>query len=216
MRVAPAIHVRNGRINFKFGDQERLLPHRNRSRYFAAGSSGRWRVDLSAQPARTDRTAQGLGSFTLRGRWYAAPGRVDARHGSGSRRPRRSDRTDEVVKHRRHGTLTSRLHLAGPLNNMGITGRSRYRRRASTAPGAPASIDPQLLGPPGVRTSHRSSHLCCLELADNFEMDLFRRLAAYCSRHAPTPPLANFLTRFSVKSFEYSANRASSSPLRPK
>ena len=42
------------------------------------GSRGSgWSVYCSAKPARTDRSAQGLGSFTLSGRWYVAPERVD-------------------------------------------------------------------------------------------------------------------------------------------
>ena len=46
--------------------QVRLLPHRNRSRHLAARRrGGGWSCLLLRQPARTDRAAQGLGSFTL-------------------------------------------------------------------------------------------------------------------------------------------------------
>jgi hypothetical protein len=59
----------------------------------------------------------------LKGRWYATPGRVDL--------DMRVDRAalGEVTALLNgqdlgvHGTLSSRIHLAGPLNNIGITGR---------------------------------------------------------------------------------------------
>jgi hypothetical protein len=125
MHELPAIHVRNGRINFKFGD--------DKSGFYLTeadfdisppGAIGRgWDVAVSAKLARTDRTALGLGSFTLKGRWYVAPERVDlnlelAETG-----------LDELTALMRgqaggiHGTVTSRFHLAGPVNRIGIEGR---------------------------------------------------------------------------------------------
>jgi hypothetical protein len=88
-----------------------------------SGSGGDWKISCSAKPARADRPAQGLGSFTLKGRWYADPGRVDLdmdvdRAALGEVTALMSGQDAGV-----HGTLSSRLHLAGPLNNMGITGR---------------------------------------------------------------------------------------------
>ena len=59
----------------------------------------------------------------MKGRWYADPGRVDLdmevdRAALGEVTALMSGQDAGV-----HGTLSSRLHLAGPLNNMGITGR---------------------------------------------------------------------------------------------
>ena len=88
------------------------------------GSLGRgWSVDCSAKPARTDRTAQGLGSFRLKGRWFVEPERVDLdleldRTGLGEMTALLRGQTGSV-----HGTLTSRLHLGGRINNIGIAGR---------------------------------------------------------------------------------------------
>ena len=125
MSAAPAIHVRNGRVHFKFGDTKSVF-------YLTAtdldisppGSrGGGWTVSCSAQPARSDRAAQGLGSFTLSGRWYVAPERVDLdldveRTGLGELTALLRGQAGSI-----HGTATAQLHLGGPINNIGIQGR---------------------------------------------------------------------------------------------
>ena len=125
MKSVPAIHVRNGRINFKFGDQKSVFYLQQTdldiSPPGATGSA--WRVDCSAQPSRTDRAAQALGSFRLKGRWFVDPARVDMdlqleRTGLGELMALLRGQTGMV-----HGTLTSRLHLGGPIENIGIAGR---------------------------------------------------------------------------------------------
>ena len=70
MSAAPAIHVRNSRINFKFGDTKSVFYLTETDLDICAArlaAGGGWSVSCSAKPARTDRTAQGLGSFTLQG-----------------------------------------------------------------------------------------------------------------------------------------------------
>ena len=124
IRRAPAIHVRDSRIHFKFGDTKSVFYLTETDLDVSpTGAGGDWKIACSGKPARADRPAQGLGSFTLKGRWYAEPGRVDL--------DMKVDRAalaevsallsgqDAGV----HGTLSSRLHFAGPLNNMGISGR---------------------------------------------------------------------------------------------
>ena len=124
IRTAPAIHVRDSRIHFKFGDTKSVFYLTETDLDVSpSGSGGDWKIACSAKPARADRPAQGLGSFTLKGRWYADPGRVDLdmevnRAALGEVTALMSGQDAGV-----HGTLSSRLHLAGPLNNMGITGR---------------------------------------------------------------------------------------------
>lgn len=124
IRTAPAIHVRDSRIQFKFGDTKSVFYLTETDLDISpSGSSGDWKVAISAKPARTDRSAQGLGSFTLKGRWYAEPGHVDVdmevdRAALGEITALLSGQDAGV-----HGMLSSRMHLAGPLHNMGITGR---------------------------------------------------------------------------------------------
>lgn len=125
MSTAPAIHVRNGRINFKFGDVKSVFYLTEADVDIAPRGAGRsgWSVYCSAKPARTDRTAQGLGSFTLQGRWYVTPERVDLdlrvdRAELGELNALLRGQSGNV-----HGTVSSRLHLGGPIDNIGIAGR---------------------------------------------------------------------------------------------
>jgi hypothetical protein len=123
MRTGPAIHVRNGRIHFKFGDTKSVFYLTETDLDVSPASGGDWKISLVGRPARTDRPAQGLGSFRMKGRWYADPGRVDMdlaidRTSLGEVTTLWSGQDAGV-----HGMLTARIHFAGPLNNVGITGR---------------------------------------------------------------------------------------------
>ena len=123
MRSAPAIHVRNGRIHFKYGDTKSVFYLTETDLDVSPAGGGDWKISIEGRPARTDRPAQGLGSFRLKGRWYAELGRADMdlsiEHTSLDEVTTLWSGQDAGV----HGTLTSRIHLAGPLNNLGITGR---------------------------------------------------------------------------------------------
>ncbi len=125
MSSTPAIHVRNGRIHFKFGDTKSVfyLTETDLDISPPASRGAGWRVYCSGKPARTDRSNQGLGSFTLSGRWYVAPERVDMdlrldRTGLGELSALIRGQTGAI-----HGSASSSLHFAGPINNIGIEGR---------------------------------------------------------------------------------------------
>lgn len=125
MTNTPAIHVRGGRINFKFGDEKSVFYLNDTDLDITPpGSLGNgWKVAVSAEAARTDRQTLGLGSFTLKGRWFVNPERVDM-----DLAVDRNDLGQLTVLIRGqagavHGTVSSRLHLGGPINNIGIEGR---------------------------------------------------------------------------------------------
>ena len=125
MSAAPTIHVRNSRVNFKFGDDKSVFYLKETDLDISppAVAGGGWKVACSAKPARTDRAAQGLGSFTVKGRWFVAPERVDFdaelnRSGLGEIMELLRGQEGGV-----HGTLSARLHLAGPIDNIGVSGR---------------------------------------------------------------------------------------------
>jgi hypothetical protein len=127
MSNTPAVHVRDSRINFKFGEEKSVFYLTETDLDISPPSSpGRgWKIQLSAKPARTDGAARGLGSFTLEGRWYVAPERVDLdldldRSGLAEITTAIAGRPGGV-----HGTVSGRLHLAGPLQQIGILGRMR-------------------------------------------------------------------------------------------
>jgi len=126
MSATPAVHVRNGRINFKFGDTKSIFYLMNADIDITPPGSrrGGWNVSGEADAARTDRPAlgRGLGSFALSGKWYIAPERVDMqlrldRAQLGELAVLMSGQAGGV-----HGEITSRLHLAGPLDGIGILG----------------------------------------------------------------------------------------------
>jgi len=127
MHTAPALHVRNGRINFKFGDRKTVFYLLDTDLDITPPSSpGRgWLVDCTAKAARTDRPAQGLGAFTLRGRWYVAPERVDLNLTMDSARLEEITALFQGQTGGIHGSISSRLHLAGPIAGIGIVGRLR-------------------------------------------------------------------------------------------
>ena len=60
----PALYLRSGRINFKFGDTKSVFYVTDTDLDVSPPSalSGEWRVRFSGQPARTDRPARGFGS----------------------------------------------------------------------------------------------------------------------------------------------------------
>jgi hypothetical protein len=123
IHAVPAIHVRNSRIHFKFGDTKNVFYLTETDLDLSPTVTGDWKIACAARPARSDRPAQGLGSFTLKGRWYRDVNRVDMNleidhTGLGEVTALLSGQDAGV-----HGTLSSRVHLAGPLNNLGITGR---------------------------------------------------------------------------------------------
>jgi hypothetical protein len=125
MTSVPAIHVRNGRVNFKFGDTKSIVYLTETDfdlsppRSIGAG----WKVYAAAKPARTDRSSRGLGAFTLEGRWFVSPERVDLdvdfdRTGLSEWTALLRGQSGEI-----HGAISSRLHLGGPLHDIGIQGR---------------------------------------------------------------------------------------------
>jgi len=129
IRAIPELHVRSGRINFKFGDTKSVFyltnadldiapPGLNTSQGAAA-----WNVDFTGEPARTDKPAHGFGEFIARGRWtQAGAGRLDldVRLEKGA--------IGEIVALLHgfdagiHGTVAARMHLAGPLDDIRISG----------------------------------------------------------------------------------------------
>ena len=125
MSTAPAIHVRDGRINFKFGDTKSIFYLMDTDLDISPPGSlgGGWHVSCEADAARTDRQALTLGAFTLKGEWYVAPERVDLdlqlrQTGLGELTALMRGSSGGI-----HGTISSRLHLAGPIDRIGILGR---------------------------------------------------------------------------------------------
>ena len=129
IRAIPELHVRSGRINFKFGDTKSVFYLTNADLDIAPpalnGSQGAaaWNVDFTGEPARTDKPAHGFGEFIARGRWtQTGAGRLDldVRLEKGA--------IGEIVALLHgfdagiHGTVAGRMQLTGPLDDIRISG----------------------------------------------------------------------------------------------
>ncbi len=122
---APEIQIRDSRIHFKFGDEKSVFYLTETDLDISPpGAVGRaWKVNCEAKPARSDRPAQGLGSFRLKGRWFVNPERLDLdmvldQTGLGELTALMSGQAGSV-----HGSISARVHFGGPINNVGIQGR---------------------------------------------------------------------------------------------
>lgn len=122
----PSIHLRGGRINFKFGNTKSLfyLLDTDVDLWPPDSPKGSWTLRVHAEPARTDRRAgNGFGSFVLRGQWLP---------GSSSTildvKLEQSELGDMLTLFNGyesgiHGDVSGDAHLAGPLNRIGVAGR---------------------------------------------------------------------------------------------
>ena len=124
----PSIKIRGGRIDFKFGDTKSIFYLINAN----LDVSPRWRepgsfdVEFSAEPARTDRGAQGFGSFSGKGRWiHSASGEpkldfsVELERSAMDDLARGFGDNDFGV----HGIISSRASIKGPLSNLVVNGQ---------------------------------------------------------------------------------------------
>ena len=125
MSALPKIEVREyGRINFKFGDTKSIFYIGNVELDAAArpGAGADWELRFSGEPARTDRAAPMFRqSVTGRGRWRPDKVNFDFELDKSAL----SDVSAMIFGRDVgiHGTVSSRLQLAGPPNNIQIAGR---------------------------------------------------------------------------------------------
>ncbi|HVV46075.1 MAG TPA: hypothetical protein VHC72_12760 [Bryobacteraceae bacterium] len=122
----PSIHLRGGRINFKFGDTKSLfyLLNTEVDLWPPDSARGPWTLRVHAYPARTDRPAgNGFGSFVLRGQWLPDKSAtiLDVKL-------EQSELGDMMTLFQGyeagfHGHVSGDAHLAGPINRIGIAGR---------------------------------------------------------------------------------------------
>jgi hypothetical protein len=125
IRAIPEVHVRSGRINFKFADTKSVFYLTDADLDITPPSHGSaaWNVDFTGEPARTDKPAHGFGEFIARGRWtQTGAGRLDL-----DVRLEKSEIGEIVALVHGfdagvHGTVAGRMHLAGPLNDIRISG----------------------------------------------------------------------------------------------
>jgi hypothetical protein len=122
----PTVHMRGGRINFKFGDTKSLfyLLNTDVDLWPPDAAEGPWTLRVHGQPARTDRRAgNGFGSFVVRGQWLQRN-----RTATLDVKLEQSELGDILTLFNGyesgiHGDISGDAHLSGPLNRIGIAGR---------------------------------------------------------------------------------------------
>ena len=124
----PAIQVRSGRLNFKFGDTKSVFYFSNADVDVSpsSGSEPALRLRFSGEPARTDRLAQGFGAMSGGGRLILSregENRVEL-----NVRLQRSAIAEVLTLLRGRwmgleGFVASEARLEGPVSNVEITGR---------------------------------------------------------------------------------------------
>jgi len=126
IRAIPELHVRSGRINFKFGETKSVfyLTDADLDITPPAHGSAAWDIEFSGEPARTDKPARGLGIFQASGRWVdTGVGRLDLN--VRLEKSAISEIVELVHGHDAgvHGAVSASLHLAGPLDDIRVAGR---------------------------------------------------------------------------------------------
>ena len=121
----PAVHMRSGRINFKFGDTKSIfyLLDTDVDLWPPSSNGAPWTIRVHAQPARTDRPARGFGFFSARGEW-----RRDDNSVTLDVKLEQSELGDMLTLFEGHesgvlGEIHGDAHLAGPMSRVGIRGR---------------------------------------------------------------------------------------------
>jgi hypothetical protein len=123
----PAIKMRAGRVNFKFGDTKSLFYFNDADLAVSPGSDGSVEIRFGGSPARTDRSAQNFGQFFVRGNWVPGDG-----HGKEPRlnlnvELERSS-IEEVLKltdtngFSVHGIVAMEAQITGPASDLDVTG----------------------------------------------------------------------------------------------
>jgi hypothetical protein len=121
----PRIHLRGGRINFKFGDTKSIFYLLNTDVDLSPPSTGQdaWTLRVRGEPARTDRPARGFGSFVANGEWYQRDSSMTL-----DVKLEKSNLGDMLTLFNGQesgilGDIAGNAHLAGPLAHIGLTGK---------------------------------------------------------------------------------------------
>jgi hypothetical protein len=129
LAAAPHISVRNGRINFKFGDTKSVfyVTSADLDLEAPARSGGDWRLEFWGEPARTDRPAHGLGTFAGKGVWRRVEGQDSLDLDLELQRSPLGEITALVYGRDIgvHGSISSRIRLKGPARAVAVSGQLR-------------------------------------------------------------------------------------------
>jgi hypothetical protein len=122
----PAIKMRGGRVNFKFGDTKSVFYFNDADLEVSPWSDGSVDLRFSGAPSRTDRAQQNFGHFFVRGRWVLRGGtaqrldmRVELERSAVEEVARLLDRRGFGL----HGIVAFDAQLSGPPSQLEIAGQ---------------------------------------------------------------------------------------------
>ena len=125
LETFPSVHMHGGRINFKMGDTKSVFYLLNTDVDLWPPSSvdAPWTFRIRTEPARTDRSAQGFGSFVGRGEWQQRTGSATL-----DVKLEKSQFGQMLMLFAGHdtgirGVVSGEAHLAGPVNKLGVRAR---------------------------------------------------------------------------------------------
>ncbi len=132
LSTLPKIEVSNGRINFKFGETKSLFYLTNADFEIlppaAAGEEGR--IRFTGEPSRADRQARGLGSLVATGRWRSFLGEPATAEAGIQLEKTALGEIITLLAGRDagiHGLVSSRVQIAGPLDDLQIAGKLDFQ-----------------------------------------------------------------------------------------
>jgi hypothetical protein len=122
--MVPAIKMRKGRVNFKFGDTKSVFYFNHADLDVAPAGGGTVELRFGGEPSRTDRAAQDFGNFFVNGRWTTGPGwrlnfNVDLERSS-------LDEVSRLIDPRGfglHGIVALQAELSGAPAQVQVTGQ---------------------------------------------------------------------------------------------
>ncbi len=126
----PSFEVSNGRVNFKLGTRKTTLYISESELSIYPERSGKVYFRFSGSPARTDRAGMGFGHFRGDVNWFLNASRIQPNQLEADvylDPSNLSELTTLVQGHDVgvHGTLSSQLHIRGPLNALQVLGDLR-------------------------------------------------------------------------------------------
>lgn len=122
----PAIQVRNGRINFKFGETKSVFYLSESDLDITRLDETRMDVRFSGQPARTDHAARSFGQLLARGTWKRsdkAESELDVNAELERSAISELARLIEGESIGFHGVLSAKAHIVGPISKLALTGQ---------------------------------------------------------------------------------------------
>jgi hypothetical protein len=126
LNLFPALEVSDGRLDFKFGLRKTVLYISNTDLSIYPERSGKVYFRFSGSPARTDRAGMGFGHVRGDVNWYlnAGPGGRQLEADVSLDPSNLSEITTLLEGHDAgvHGTVSSRLRIAGPASDLTVKG----------------------------------------------------------------------------------------------